>query len=255
MKKGTEFKIFIASPSDLQKERKEIRNYINDIRGENTYFTATMWEENLPATTVDYKEKGAQGIINEELLDKSDIVIGIFRLKFGAKTDEHESATVGEIEESIAKGKPVILYFWNSQKTASELTEDEIEGLAKIKEFKKKYADKGIYKEVNSIEEIKSNIVEDLKYNGYFLFEATAPEGFTKDDRYFYFQIETNGESIVIENESGIGFTNEPIPVPNTSPKTGDPIETFLWIELAVGALAILVVSTYVKIRNRKYRR
>ena len=97
--------------------------------------------------------------------------------------------------------------------------------------------------------------LRDLKYNGYFLFEASAPEGFTKDDRYFYFQIKTNGETVVIENELGVGFTNEPIPVPDESPKTGDPIETFFWIVLASGALTIFVVATYVKIRNRKYRK
>ncbi len=95
----------------------------------------------------------------------------------------------------------------------------------------------------------------DLKYNGYFLFEASAPEGFTKDDRYFYFQIKTNGETVVIENELGVGFTNEPIPVPDDSPKTGDPVETFFWIVLASGALIVISVAAYVKRRNRKYRR
>ena len=95
----------------------------------------------------------------------------------------------------------------------------------------------------------------DLKYNGYFLFESSAPDGFTKDDRYFYFQIKTNGETVVIENELGVGFTNEPIPIPDDSPKTGDPVETFFWIVLASGALIVISVAAYVKRRNCKYRR
>lgn len=31
--------------------------------------------------------------------------------------------------------------------------------------------------------------LDGLGYNGYFLFESKSPDGFTKDDRYFYFQI------------------------------------------------------------------
>ena len=97
--------------------------------------------------------------------------------------------------------------------------------------------------------------LNDLKYNGYFLFESSAPDGFTKDDRYFYFQFKTTGETVVIENELGVGFTNEPIPVPDDSPKTGDPVETFFWIVLASGTLIVISVAAYVKRRNHKYRR
>lgn len=108
-----------------------------------------------------------------------------------------------------------------------------------------------------TLTEIELGIYEldDLKYNGYFLFEASAPDGFTKDDRYFYFQIKADGETVIVENEIGVGFTNEPIPVPDDSPKTGDPFETMFWIVLASGAIVVLSVAAYVKRRNRKYRK
>lgn len=50
-----------------------------------------------------------------------------------------------------------------------------------------------------------------LRYNGYFLHEKTAPEGFLKDDGYYYFEIRENGVVVTIENEAGIGFTNQVI--------------------------------------------
>lgn len=53
--------------------------------------------------------------------------------------------------------------------------------------------------------------MENLRYNGYFLYEKTAPEGFIKDDGYYYFEIRENGAVVTVENEAGVGFINEAI--------------------------------------------
>ncbi|MBO4999714.1 MAG: hypothetical protein J6C58_02650, partial [Bacteroidaceae bacterium] len=84
--------------------------------------------------------------------------------------------------------------------------------------------------------EVETGIYElsGLKYNGYFIFEEQAPDGFTKDDRYFYFQIKADNEVVIVENEIGVGFTNEPIPEPEPeypdSPQTGDNSNIGLWL-------------------------
>lgn len=52
---------------------------------------------------------------------------------------------------------------------------------------------------------------ENLRYNGYFLHEKTGVEGFLKDDGYYYFEIRVDGEVVTVENEEGVGFTNEAI--------------------------------------------
>ena len=54
-------------------------------------------------------------------------------------------------------------------------------------------------------------LYEKLRYGGYFLYEKTAPEGFVKDDTYRYFEIRNDGETVTVENEAGVGFTNKPI--------------------------------------------
>ncbi len=66
---------------------------------------------------------------------------------------------------------------------------------------------------VGEMTESEAGIYEmhDLRYNGYFLYEKTAPEGFLKDDGYYYFEIRNNGETVIVENEADIGFTNQPI--------------------------------------------
>lgn len=91
--------------------------------------------------------------------------------------------------------------------------------------------------------------LDGLGYNGYFLFESAAPEGFQKDDRYFYFKIETDNELITIENESGVGFVNEPVPgSPDTpdSPQTGDNSNIWLWLLIACGSLGILITILFI---------
>lgn len=66
---------------------------------------------------------------------------------------------------------------------------------------------------VGEMTETENGIYEmhDLRYNGYFLYEKTAPEGFLKDDGYHYFEIRNDGETVIVENEAGVGFTNQPI--------------------------------------------
>ena len=54
-------------------------------------------------------------------------------------------------------------------------------------------------------------LYEKLRYGGYFLYEKTAPEGFVTDDTYHYFEIRNDGETVTVENEAGVGFTNKPI--------------------------------------------
>ena len=54
-------------------------------------------------------------------------------------------------------------------------------------------------------------ISEELKYGEYFLYEKSSPEGYIPETNIFYFEIKTDGETIYIENEKNIGFSNEPI--------------------------------------------
>ncbi len=66
---------------------------------------------------------------------------------------------------------------------------------------------------VGEMTETENGIYEmhDLRYNGYFLYEKAAPEGFLKDDSYHWFEIRNDGETVTVENEAGVGFTNQPI--------------------------------------------
>ena len=120
--------------------------------------------------------------------------------------------------------------------------------------------DKGIDVFVDHMGEVEPGVyrLDGLKYNGYFLYEERSPENFIKDDRYYYFEIREDGEIVVIENEAGVGFINQPITPPEEPeeptepPKTGDTSNLWLWIGLAASSLGAIILMT---ITCRKKRR
>jgi hypothetical protein len=53
----------------------------------------------------------AQGIINRQILEKSDILVAIFWYRLGTATDVAESGTIEEIENHLKSGRPTMIYF------------------------------------------------------------------------------------------------------------------------------------------------
>lgn len=66
---------------------------------------------------------------------------------------------------------------------------------------------------VGELTELEAGIygMDNLRYNGYFLHEEKAPDGFIKDDNYYHFEIRNDGEVVFVENKAGVGITNKPI--------------------------------------------
>lgn len=50
----------------------------------------------------------------------------------------------------------------------------------------------------------------DLPYGGYFVRETKAPDGFELDENAYHFKITENGQTVIVENEAGVGFLNAP---------------------------------------------
>lgn len=134
----SEFRVFIASPSDLEEERAELRrleralNVNFAIAGIRVRFVG--WEEVPPG----YGRPQAQ--INP-LVDECDIFIGMLRRKWGTATGEHESGFEEEFERAVTRRKntgsqpEIALYF-------ASLSEGELDDagpdLRKVLRFKKR---------------------------------------------------------------------------------------------------------------------
>jgi hypothetical protein len=73
------YRVLIASPSDLDEERRAVRDAVNDWNAqssvsENVVLLPVMWESHVhPQTGV-----RPQDAINRQIVDTSDILIGMF---------------------------------------------------------------------------------------------------------------------------------------------------------------------------------
>ncbi|MBP7902206.1 MAG: hypothetical protein KA015_05265, partial [Spirochaetes bacterium] len=143
--------IFIASPSDVFEERIKVHQLLeewNIINAEKykMILKSIRWEKNV------YPNFGVspQAIINEQVLIKADLLIGMFSTRLGTPTEEYESGTVEEIKKHIEKNKPAMLYFSNSDYVPRNTDSDQYKRLLEFKEWS---MSRGIVCEYSSIED------------------------------------------------------------------------------------------------------
>lgn len=152
------YKVFLASPSDVPKERQIARDTIqrwNELHSEKAgvILQAIGWE------THSYSAMGerAQGVLNKQILKDSDFLIGMFWTRIGTPTGEHESGTLEEIREHINAGKPAMICFSDQPVQMGSVNQEQYN---KLMEFKAECYDKGLVSTYETLESFK-NIVHD----------------------------------------------------------------------------------------------
>jgi hypothetical protein len=113
----------------------------------------------------------AQQLINRQVLNKCDLLVGVFWTRIGTPTEKHLSGTVEEIEEHIASGKPAMLYF-SSQPVAMDTV--DLDQIQKLKAFKQSCQSRGLYESYDSHAEFKEKFYRhlQLKVNEHPLFQV-----------------------------------------------------------------------------------
>jgi len=154
------YKIFLASPSDVPKERQLAREVIqkwNELHSERTgiILQAVGWETHSYSSM----EGRAQGILNKQILKDADFLIGIFWCRLGTPTGDHESGTLEEIREHIDAKKPAMICFSDQPVQMGSVDQDQYN---KLMSFKKECFDQGLLSIYKSLEEFKSIIYEAL---------------------------------------------------------------------------------------------
>jgi hypothetical protein len=104
--------VLIASPSDVSAERDAVESAIHEWNANHHERMGIMlhpvrWE------THSYPASGdrPQAIINRQIVDSGDILIGVFGSRLGTPTGVAQSGTIEEIEKFRRVGKHVALYF------------------------------------------------------------------------------------------------------------------------------------------------
>ena len=211
------YKIVIASPSDVQAERKIIVEAIkitNEIFKEsNVFLEPYMWETDAYPS---FHPEGPQGVIDESLkIENSDILIGIFYLKLGTPTNKSESGTIHEIKQAIElfenKGIPEIKLYFKKPiiEDLDKLDKSDFEQFENVKKFKKTMFSKGIIGEFESINIFKDKLIKD--FTRFLLIKTGVISNKKREIKKEVLKVEDE-----IEFVKNIGSNKELILTPNT---------------------------------------
>lgn len=145
-KSVTLYKIFLASPGDMQEERTTVAGIVNEINDNSSEIKLELvkWETHtFPGFGVD-----AQDVINDQTGDDYDIFIGLMWKRFGTPTGRAGSGTEEEFNNAYEKhfntpGSVQIMFYFKTAPIPFE--EINPEQISKINSFKKKLGDVGGY--------------------------------------------------------------------------------------------------------------
>ena len=174
------FNIMIASPEDVACERSIFRDVVyewNAVNSEarNIVLLPGGWESHSsPEMGISPQE-----IINNQILGRCDILVGVFWTRIGTQTTKYVSGTVEEVEEHVQSGKPVMLYFSNQAVRMDTVDKKQIQDLNKFKESCER---RSLYASYDKPADFKEKFYRhlQLKLNEHPLFEGTTHESISK---------------------------------------------------------------------------
>lgn len=138
---ATVLRVAIASPSDVPESRDAVERALHSWNEANSATKNVMllpwrWE----TSSVPKLGKHPQVFVNEQGVDKADIVIALFGSRLETPTPEAISGTVEEIERSVEHGKHVHLYF----SEAPHPNDVDVEQLSALRSFREEISERGL---------------------------------------------------------------------------------------------------------------
>lgn len=163
--KSKVYNVMIASPGDVASERAIVRDVVYEWNAVHSQARSIVllpvgWETHSSPEMGD----SAQNIINNQVLEKCDLLVGVFWTRIGTPTTDYASGTVEEIEKHMQSGKPTMLYF-SSQPVAIDTV--EAEQLEQLKMFKNSCRNRGLYESYDSLTGFKDKFFRQLQLKMY----------------------------------------------------------------------------------------
>lgn len=172
----TEAKVFrtlIASPSDVEKEREAARNAVIEWNGsrakEDIYLEPVMWETHVAPDL----GKEPQKIINEQIINTCDLVIGMFWKRVGTETENSKGGAVEEINRIQNNDNPAIIGFSEKPIPPAEINSEQYE---KLTEFRNECEENGLVFTYKTIEEFKHRLSQHLAQTMNQIIKEEQPE-------------------------------------------------------------------------------
>lgn len=150
----------IASPSDVQKERQAIPEVIAAWNATHSLerriiIEPVKWESHA----VPGLEGRPQEMVNKQLVDICDFLIGVFWTRLGTPTGVAPSGTAEEINEFREAGKPVLLYFSSQPVVPESIDPKQYEML---KSFRAEMEQLGLIERYSEVGELREKLTRHL---------------------------------------------------------------------------------------------
>jgi uncharacterized protein DUF4062 len=153
--------VLIASPSDVSEEREIVTSAVHAWNAAHYPNTGIMlnpirWEtHSFPASG-----DRPQAIVNRQIVDEGDFLIGIFGNRVGTPTGEAQSGTIEEIERFRKAGKYVALYF----STADVPRDADRDQLTALEDYQRERRKDTLYSTFGRSEELRQLVSQHLPH-------------------------------------------------------------------------------------------
>ncbi len=156
------FRVFVASPGDLQPEREALEGAIAELN-QTTGSTLGLRLDLLRWGTSTHPSMGEdpQAVINEQIADDFDIFIGMLWCRLGQPTPRAESGTVEEFERALARWRAdpstveVMIYFKDAPIHPSKIDAGQLQG---VHTFQERVKQEGLTSTFSSTDEFLTAI-------------------------------------------------------------------------------------------------
>lgn len=157
---ATVVNVMVASPGDVIEERNVFRDVVLEWNAANSqdrgvFLSPMAWETH---SFPDWGER-PQGILNTQIVDKSDVLVVIFWHRLGMSTGVEASGTVEELKRHVAGAKPTMVYFSERPVPPSEINADQYKAL---QEFKSYCRERALYHVFSTAHEFREKFTRHL---------------------------------------------------------------------------------------------
>ncbi len=163
------YKVMIAFPSDAVNERQIARNVIHKWNGlhsedKKIVLLPIAWDTHTAPEMGNHPQR----IIDKRILERCDLLVGIFLHRLGTPTLDAQSGTAHEIDSHTISGKPAMVYFLKENIKPTEFNKDQYD---KLVAFKKDMQTKGLLHECdrkNFENSFLDHLIITINNNEYF---------------------------------------------------------------------------------------
>ncbi|GFG67916.1 hypothetical protein MKUB_54060 [Mycobacterium kubicae] len=166
--------VMISAPGDTSEEVDAIKSALHGLNGaraerDGVIVLPQHWKSDaIPRMG----SGGPQGIINEQIVDKADILVALFDSRLGQATTNAVSGTAEEIDRAIDQGKFVHVWFSNEDLPRNA----DLDQLAKLRAFRADLEKRGLLGEYANPQDLAYQVRAAVEHDIYEMDLTARPK-------------------------------------------------------------------------------